>query len=647
MRLRRNAFLKITAGVLSVLMLLLTLLSVFLWGLAESLSFGTSTYAYLAEETAEVLMKDQLTDVFNTYERGDDVRAVYEKTNLHFTIRKDGEVLASSANAEKIRDLPMHTSVVFSWYIWDSDNINYGTEVAYTVEGAVDSLFPHTDRYSVILAALQIYHSCYRLLPLFALAFCALWLFLLIFLLRAVGWHRGEETPRRGWLEYVPFDLLLFLLLVFIMLHDPLRYMGELEFWVALSMFVVADIILGTLFLCTLAVRVKTRTLLKNTVVWAVLTLLLKILRRLMRILKKCWSVLIKGISRAIHTVPLVWRTLLLAVLLFPLDFLVLALFWNWGDIPILICLFLKDTVIAARMLHDAVMMRRIQSGGEQLAAGNLDAKIRTQDMFGEFRRLGETLNRLGEGLSAAVEERMKSERFRTELITNVSHDIKTPLTSIVNYVDLIKKENVETEPLRGYVEVLERQSARLKKLTEDLVEASKAATGNIPVYPEPCDSTVLLAQTAGEYEEKLQSVQLELILSQPKEPVMILADGRLISRIFDNLMNNIIKYALPGTRVYLNLRCVGNRAEIVFRNIARDALQTDSESLLQRFTRGDDSRSTEGSGLGLSIAKSLTELQGGSLALQLDGDLFKVTLNFPLCAVHLQDGVSEESLPN
>lgn len=223
----------------------------------------------------------------------------------------------------------------------------------------------------------------------------------------------------------------------------------------------------------------------------------------------------------------------------------------------------------------------------------------------------------------------MKSERMKTELITNVSHDIKTPLTSIINYIELIEKENIDNETLREYIAVLDRQAARLKKLIEDLVEASKASTGNLTVDMTECDVGVLLQQTVGEYDEKLEKADLKAIVTCPEEPVKIMADGRYMWRVFDNLMNNICKYSQSGTRIYLGLEKTNGKAVVTFKNISRVPLNISADELMERFVRGDSSRSTEGSGLGLSIARSLTELQNGTLSLSVDGDLFKATLTF------------------
>lgn len=240
-----------------------------------------------------------------------------------------------------------------------------------------------------------------------------------------------------------------------------------------------------------------------------------------------------------------------------------------------------------------------------------------------------EILNNIGSGMTKAVEARIKSERFKAELITNVSHDIKTPLTSIVNYVDLLKKEPIENKTALEYIEVLDRQSARLKKLTEDLVEASKASVGNLPVNPGRMDLVEFLNQSVGEYAERFAAAQLEVIIHAPKNDTAIWADGKLMWRIFDNLLNNICKYSLPDTRVYLDVENMESNVTITLKNISKFPLNTAPDELLERFIRGDSSRTTEGSGLGLSIAKSFSELQKGRFALSVDGDLFKATIGF------------------
>ena len=298
-----------------------------------------------------------------------------------------------------------------------------------------------------------------------------------------------------------------------------------------------------------------------------------------------------------------------------------------WGGVFLW---FLFKALELAGVIWLALAFRRLQAGGKELAAGNLDYQVDLASLKGPFRTHGENLNSIRAAIQSAVEDQMKSERMKTELITNVSHDIKTPLTSIVSYVDLLKKQPMPTDEAREYLEVLDRQSARLKKLTEDLVEASKASTGNLPVDLERTDVNVLLSQGVGEYQERLSGKDLKLVLTPAEGNPCIMADGRLLWRVFDNLLSNIEKYAQPGTRVYLSSASDGDRVTILFRNISASPLNISADELMERFVRGDEARTTEGSGLGLAIARDLTGLQGGTFDLSIDGDLFKVRLAFP-----------------
>lgn len=288
--------------------------------------------------------------------------------------------------------------------------------------------------------------------------------------------------------------------------------------------------------------------------------------------------------------------------------------------------LFLVPLVIAL-----AIQFRKIEEGVNKIADGDFSFKIDTKYMFGDFKRMAYALNGINVGMQKAVDEKMKSERLKTELITNVSHDLKTPLTSIINYVDLIKKEDVENETVNEYIGVLDRQSSRLKKLIEDLIEASKASTGNIQVNFAPCDAGILLSQAVAEYTERAQKSNLELVVTTDDESHYIMADSRLLWRVYDNLLSNICKYAFPGTRVYLSVRKVGDRVVTIFKNISKAQLNISSDELMERFVRGDSSRNTEGSGLGLSIVKSLTALQNGEISVSIDGDMFTTSVSFDL----------------
>ena len=243
---------------------------------------------------------------------------------------------------------------------------------------------------------------------------------------------------------------------------------------------------------------------------------------------------------------------------------------------------------------------------------------------------MAEKVNDIGGGLNRAVDEAMRNERLKTDLITNVSHDIKTPLTSIINYVDILKRSDIADEKIRGYLDILEAKAHRLKTLTEDVVEASKVSSGNITLEYMDVDLRELIRQTEGEMAEKFAARKLTMVVSLPEEPAVIHVDGRRMWRVLENIFNNAAKYAMPGTRVYADLTASESEVHFSLKNISEQPLNIPAEELTERFIRGDISRSTEGSGLGLSIAKSLTSMQGGKFELYLDGDLFRADLSFP-----------------
>ena len=335
--------------------------------------------------------------------------------------------------------------------------------------------------------------------------------------------------------------------------------------------------------------------------------------------------------SNANTLMPLFWRTLLALVALFWVNLIVVILLHRSMELLFWYQL-LKWGVLSYFVLRLVLVLRRLQRGAQALAAGELEYVTDTRGMLWEFKAHGENLNSIAQGMQRAVAEQLKSERLKTELITNVSHDIKTPLTSIVNYVDLLRREH-SPEQQEEYLAVLERQSRKLKKMTEDLVELSKASTGNLSVNLARHSFHELLHQALGEYRDRLEAAGLEIVLSLPAQEVFIRGDGALLWRVLDNLFSNACKYALPGTRFYLELRRSGGKAVLALKNISREPLNLSPEELLERFTRGQSDRGGEGSGLGLGIAQSLTELQGGQFTLTVDGDLFKVELQLPECA--------------
>lgn len=288
------------------------------------------------------------------------------------------------------------------------------------------------------------------------------------------------------------------------------------------------------------------------------------------------------------------------------------------------------DALVGVVLFRQNAENAEIVEGITKIRQGEVNYQLDVQKLHGENRKMAEAVNNIGEGIRNAVETSMKDERMKTDLITNVSHDIKTPLTSIINYVDLLKREKIDSETARGYIGILEAKAQRLKQLTDDLVEVSRISSGNINLFYEKLNLTELVNQTIGEFSEKFEEKNLQAVLSAPEEPAYIYADSRRMWRVMENLFNNICKYAMPSTRVYLDMQSANSLTELSIKNISEQQLNISPEELTERFIRGDVSRTTEGSGLGLSITQNLVEVQGGSFKIYLDGDLFKAVIRFP-----------------
>lgn len=452
-------------------------------------------------------------------------------------------------------------------------------------------------------------------------ALFVLCLALVIFLLCAAGHKEGVEGIHLNWVDKIPLDLYL---VVAILLGAGLFALGidlsGASWWfmiVLIALLGAALVLLAVSVLMTLSTRFKSGAFWKNTVIYFCLRLLLRMLKAIKA-----------GVSYCAKHLHLYWQAGLIFVGVSLAELFFLAAFSRSAVVVIWV---IAKLIEAPLLVLIVISLQKLKAGGEALAEGNLNASVDLKHMYGVLRSHGENLNSIAQGMQKAVQQQLKSERFRTDLITNVSHDIKTPLTSIVNYVDLLKKEDVQPEKAKEYIAVLDRQSARLKKLTEDLVEASKASSGTLPVHLEAVDVNVLLSQVSGEYQSRFELCKLEPIVKLSSENPQILADGKLLWRVFDNLLSNICKYAMPGTRVYFTSEVQDGRVSISFKNISNYPLDITADELLERFVRGDSSRSTEGSGLGLSIAQSLTGLQKGTFDLVVDGDLFKANLSFPL----------------
>ena len=364
--------------------------------------------------------------------------------------------------------------------------------------------------------------------------------------------------------------------------------------------------------------RIKARSLWRDSLLRHILLLVRKCF-------SKCSNLLVFLGGNMISRVKII---LLFGIFIF-LQFMFTGMTVEGGSTLSLLLMIVMDCAVLYYLIKKAWGREQIIAGLKKITDGDLQYKIPTEKLSGEQEMVADYINHIGEGLDAAVENSLKNERMKTELITNVSHDIKTPLTSIINYVDLLKRENPEDPKIRGYLEVLENKAQRLKVLTEDVVEASKASTGNIALEMTDLNFIELVHQVIGEFEEKFEERNLTMVVHFDEEEAIICADGRRLWRVLENVFGNVSKYAMENTRVYVDVKVDRPNVQLSLKNISAQPLNISAEELTERFIRGDVSRNTEGSGLGLSIAKDLVQLQGGELKLYLDGDLFKVTIEF------------------
>ena len=556
-----------------------------------------SPTAVPGEESIPSFLKELSQDFSNEF--------TLDGFGCHLTVASDdtGEVYLENF-ALTYTDKPLYTAQSTRLYTLSDGSI-------YALTYTADLLQVETaPTYSYLLLSWLTEHTG---LTIFLTAlFALLALFCFCFSMASAGHWAGHEGIHLTWLDKIPADVwLLVLLCTFFIGWEAFYYeWGRVFFCAALVPLVL-------LFLCAFAAQCKAGTVLRGALIG-------RIARFLWRIVRAVFRALLHTLVR----LPLVWKTALVGLVIAGAEFL---LYINdFYRVRYGVFLVMKLIELLA-VLYIAVSLRTLQKGGEKLARGDFSSPIDTRYLIWDFKRYGQELNDVQGGLEQAVQERMKAEHLKTELITNVSHDIKTPLTSIVNYVDLLKKEDMPSPAAREYIAVLDRQSHRLKKLTEDLVEASKASSGALNVELQPTDVNVLLSQIEGEYQERLAACHLTLVTQPPAPGTMIQADSRLLSRVMDNLVSNVCKYAMENTRVYVTAAVRDGQAVISFKNVSRDELNISPDELMERFVRGDASRHSEGSGLGLSIARSLVQLQGGTFALSIDADLFRADIVFPL----------------
>ena len=441
----------------------------------------------------------------------------------------------------------------------------------------------------------------------------------LIYLIYSLGYVKNKEEIYLSWLDKIPLEILFFGYCLLFFVEAALLVMClsvisvDVNLCVMLIMLVGYFSVLSALYGAgTLLKRIKAHIFFKNSITYRILKWLIQKYKNVKNIISSNKNL---GGKIALYFIGIVTVSILIGLIFKEFGILLDIVFWIWCYYKIM------KEVDKFKQIHDAT---------EKIYKGDTNIKLDESLYTGVLKELAIYINDIAGGFSNAIKESLKSERLKTELITNVSHDIKTPLTSIINYVDLLKQENIQNEKAKEYIEVLDNKSQRLKKLIEDLVEASKASSGNIKINKEVLNVKELLNQVTGEFEDKFNSRGLNIISKLPEKTVYIKADSRYLYRVLENIYSNVAKYAEENTRVYID--CIleeENTVAIYVKNISKDELNISADELMQRFVRGDKSRNTEGSGLGLSIAKSLTELQDGTFNIYLDGDLFKVAIKF------------------
>lgn len=553
----------------------------------------------------------------NTYFDGTEDSYFYKntlssnKTNFFFTVyNADGSVLFTNYSGQE----PLRTErTSIAWWAADK-TLSYEADIGVLKEMTAKDIFYYAVSFADFLVDAR-----YAFIVIAFLSIIS-FIVLIIFLCVSAGRKRNFDGVYLNFVDKIPLEIILALigLVAFVAycILDEL-YLNNLEVALFFAYIALVCAPVFAAFCYTLSARIKSRTLFKNTLIVLVFKFLRIAFQYLAKGIKKIWSVV-----RKIH---LYWKALLIWLGLSFVELFFIAM----GPEDFINLWIVEKIVFTPLLIFIVLNMNALKKAGEELAGGNINYTVDTQRLVLDFKDHGESLNGISDAIASAVEQSTRSERMKAELITNVSHDIKTPLTSIVNYVDLLTKEGVGSENAEEYLDILARQSSRLKKLAEDIVEASAASTGNIQVKKERLDIGLMLSQAVGEYSERFESSQLSCVTSLPKTPAMISADGKLLWRVFDNLFGNIIKYSKADTRVYLSISCDGESASVTVKNISAEPLDISPDELTERFVRGDASRGTQGSGLGLSISKSLVELMDGSFDIIIDGDLFKVVITF------------------
>ena len=447
---------------------------------------------------------------------------------------------------------------------------------------------------------------------------------ILLYLIISIGYKKGVEGVSLNDFDKIPLEIILIIAIIigyipFVILDAIYNDYNSIYFLIIMTYFLIYTLI--AIIFNTVVKRIKAKKFLESSITGKVL---IGISKCLVWIYRKYVSIY----NTITYSTKISTKVFIYFGLIIPIAILIVFAFAN----NIMLAIFFEFIlliIVSYRIIKTAKGYAQIEDKLKEMYEGNNKNFLNKQDFGKEFHSTVKYINDISNGFDNAIQDRMKSERLKAELITNVSHDIKTPLTSIINYVDLLKKENIQNEKAKEYIEILDNKSQRLKTLTEDLVEASKVSTGNISLNLGNINIIELIKQALGEFEDRFQKRGLEIILDNKDDNIIIKADNKYMYRIIENLFSNIAKYALENSRVYIDIKKTQKSVIIAMKNISKDRLNITADELMQRFVRGDKSRSTEGSGLGISIAQNLVELQGGEFRLKLDGDLFKVELEW------------------
>ena len=528
-----------------------------------------------------------------------------EKTNWSY---QDGKITTN------IDSINQESTKYMTSYTYSTDNLE-----GYEVYSNID---PSTLSYSNSLYVQQTVYNMFKghenlpvyLIPLSAISI----IIMIVYLIWATGHEKGKEGIQLNSIDKISYEVISFVIMFVIgmmMSFAVASIESQIPQKILISVFLLCYLIgyaCLAVWVSTTIRRLKAKQFIRSFLIYKVCRWIKVTLEKIFRKVTDK-----QNTNRKITIIywGFVAVSIILACFLWSgIGLLILIAFWIWAYY---------------KLLQYNKKLQKINEALRNIYEGNPNVKLNEEELEGTLKIMAKYINDIAGGFTNAIEQSLKSERLKTELITNVSHDIKTPLTSIINYVDLLKKEDINNAQIEQYIAVLDKKSQRLKKLIEDLVEASKVSSGNVKLNMEVINLKELLNQSMGEFEDKLEKKNLKIEMDLPNENVLIKADNRYLYRVIENVFSNISKYALEGSRVYIKLEKQKEEVYLEFKNISKDKLNISAEELMQRFVRGDKSRYTEGSGLGLSIAKSLTELQDGKFKIDIDGDLFKVVIKW------------------